>query len=97
VLNSLILQNPTDIWDYSKLAPSIIPPYDRERPDHIAVVDATVALIREWEEAKPGIPEQEIFSAGCNLAQRRRKVRNHIAELAAYLAYDEAVKELLGL
>lgn len=80
-----------------KLAPSVIPPYDRERPDHTAVVVATVSLIWEWEEAKPGIPEQEIFSAGCNLARRRRKVRNHIAELAAYQAYDEAVKMLLGL
>ncbi|WP_163336134.1 hypothetical protein [Desulfopila sp. IMCC35008] len=80
-----------------KLAPSIIPPYDREHPDHIAVVDATIALICEWEKKKPGITEQKIFSAGCNLAQRRRKVRKHIAELDSYQAYDEAVKELLGL
>ena len=36
------------------LAPSIIPLFDSEHPDHTAVVDATLDLICEWEEEKTG-------------------------------------------
>lgn len=80
-----------------KLAPSIIPPYDRERADHLAVFNATMALIMEWEDAKTKVTEQDIFKAGCDLAKRRSKVRKYIAGLPAYQSYDEAVKELVGL
>lgn len=79
------------------LAPSIIPPFDREHPDHIAVVGTTLDLICEWEEAKPEIDEQDIFHAGCNLARRRSKIRKYISSLGGYPAYNKATMDLLGL
>jgi len=79
------------------LAPSIIPPFDSEHPDHLAVVSATLELIREWEESKSGIVEQDIFNAGCNLARRRSKIRKYIAELKSYTSYNKATMVLLNL
>jgi len=80
-----------------KLPLKIIPPYDMENPYHVAVVNATKDLIDEWKVKKLGITTPGIFSAGCNLAQRRRKIKGHIAKLGSYKAYDETVKKLFGL
>ena len=74
------------------------PKYDSTIPTHAAVVDATKTLLAEWEQRKNQPDIQPLLnSPQKHLITRRKRMREALAGLNAWDAYDDATHALYGI
>ena len=76
----------------------VTPPFDPGKDGHMAVVDTTRSLISEWYGKRVSDSDvANLLDPNTNLARRRSKLREKIAELNSYGTYTEACRDLYGL
>lgn len=75
----------------------IIPEFDAENEAHLAVVEATKALIEEWKVVCQSEPYMKLLDPNSgSLPSRRKRQQCKIRELPTYEQYAMACSEILG-
>ena len=81
-----------------ELPTKVTPGFDPSLASHMAVVDATRALLAELESIRSGPELSMIFDPARHLPSRRTAMRSRVLpSLPSYGDYDAACRELYGL